>query len=172
MLHISASKSVRICTFATIIMHICTATVGRLSNILDFFLSPSPHSLNVSLSPLSRFISPLVSPISPQSTNHSQENKLRSHWIPSRADGVRGRDSEARMERMATAVARRWRCYEASIALRSVGCWFFFLVFWLIVGVGRWVLILIGLFFLVHWWVLMILPPIGWVMNGFEIEWV
>ena len=45
-------------------------------------------------------------------------------------------------------------------------CWllvffFFFLVFWLIVGVGRWVLILIGLGFLVHWWVLMILPPIG-----------
>ena len=43
-------------------------------------------------------------------------------------------------------------------------CWllvFFFLVFWLIVGVGRWVLILIGLAFLVHWWVLMILPPIG-----------
>ena len=25
-------------------------------------------------------------------------------------------------------------------------------------------LILIGLFFLVHWWVLMILLPIGWVM--------
>ena len=46
-------------------------------------------------------------------------------------------------------------------------CWllfFFFLVFWLIMGVGRWVLILIGLLFLVHWWVLMILPPIGWVM--------
>ena len=40
----------------------------------------------------------------------------------------------------------------------------FFLVFWLIVGVGWWVLILIGLAFLVHWWVLMILPPIGWVM--------
>ena len=40
----------------------------------------------------------------------------------------------------------------------------FFLVFWLIVGVGRWVLILINLFFLVQWWVLMILPPIGWVM--------
>ena len=48
-------------------------------------------------------------------------------------------------------------------------CWllvffFFFLVFWLIMGMGRWVLILIGLAFLVHWWVLMILPPIGWVM--------
>ena len=56
-------------------------------------------------------------------------------------------------------------------------CWlrfffFFSLVFWLIVDMGRWVLILIGLFFLVHWWVLMILPPIGWVFNGFGIEWV
>ena len=40
----------------------------------------------------------------------------------------------------------------------------FFLVFLLIVGVGWWVLILISLAFLVHWWVLMILPPIGWVM--------
>ena len=46
----------------------------------------------------------------------------------------------------------------------------FFLVFWLIVGVGRWVLILIGLFFLIHWWVLMILPPIGWVMIW--LDWV
>ena len=51
-------------------------------------------------------------------------------------------------------------------------CWLldFFLVFWLIVGVGRWVLILIGLFFLVHWWVLMILSPIGWVMIW--LDWV
>ena len=34
----------------------------------------------------------------------------------------------------------------------------------------RWVLILIGLFFLVHWWVLMILSPIGWVM--ILLDWV
>ena len=33
-----------------------------------------------------------------------------------------------------------------------------------------WVLILIGLFFLVHWWVLMILSPIGWVM--ILLDWV
>ena len=51
-------------------------------------------------------------------------------------------------------------------------CWLlvFFFFFWLIVGVGRWVLILIGLFFLVHWWVLMILPPFGWVMIW--LDWV
>ena len=69
---------------------------------------------------------------------------------------MRGRDSEARMERMAAAIVKRWRCCEASILLRFFGCWFvffffvlffFFLVFWLIVGVGRWVLILISLNF-------------------------
>ena len=27
---------------------------------------------------------------------------------------------------MAVAVARRWRCCETSISLRSIGCWFFF----------------------------------------------
>ena len=60
---------------------------------------------------------------------------------------------------MAAAIARRWRCCEASIllspkmsiSLRSVGCFFFFffffLVFWLIMGVGQWVLTLIELFF-------------------------
>ena len=37
-------------------------------------------------------------------------------------------------------------------------------------GVGRWVLILIGLFFIVYWRVLMILPPIGWVMIW--LDWV
>ena len=35
----------------------------------------------------------------------------------------------------------------------------------------RWVLILIGLFFLVHWWVLMILLPIGWVMIWLDWVW-
>ena len=54
-------------------------------------------------------------------------------------------------------------------------CWllvffFFFLVFWLIMGMGRWVLILIDLDFLVHWWVLMILPLIRWVMIW--LDWV
>ena len=47
---------------------------------------------------------------------------------------MRGKYSKARMERMAAAIARRWRCYEASIllspkmsiSLRSVGCYFFF----------------------------------------------
>ena len=53
---------------------------------------------------------------------------------------------------------------EADSHRKEVGFDPFFLVFWLIVGVGWWVLILIGLAFLVHWWVLMILPPIGWVM--------
>ena len=53
---------------------------------------------------------------------------------------------------------------EADGRHEEVGFDSFFLVFWLIVGVGWWVLILIGLAFLVHWWVLMILPPIGWVM--------
>ena len=122
----------------------------------------------------------LISPCIHKFPNHSQENKLwsqklRSRQIPSRANGVKGRDSKVRMECMAAAVARRWRCCEASISLRSIGCWFsfsfsFFLVFWLIMGVGWWVLILIDLFFLVHWWVLMILPPIGWVMIW--LDWV
>ena len=53
---------------------------------------------------------------------------------------------------------------EADGRREEVGFDPFFLVFWLIVGVGWWVLILIGLAFLVHWWVLMILLPIGWVM--------
>ena len=53
---------------------------------------------------------------------------------------------------------------EADGRHKEVGFDPFFLVFWLIVGVGWWVLILIGLAFLVHWWVLMILPPNGWVM--------
>ena len=35
----------------------------------------------------------------------------------------------------------------------------------------RWVLILIGLFFLDHWWVLMILLPIGWVMIWLDWVW-
>ena len=53
---------------------------------------------------------------------------------------------------------------EANGRREEVGFDPFFLVFWLIVGVGWWVLILIGLAFLVQWWVLMILLPIGWVM--------
>ena len=64
------------------------------------------------------------------------------------------------------------------IDLASI-CWLLVFFFWLIVGVGRWVLILIGLFFLVHWWVLMIFPPIGrvmiwldWVLGWVGDEWV
>ena len=53
---------------------------------------------------------------------------------------------------------------EANSCREEVGFDPFFLVFWLIVGVGWWVLILIGLTFLVHLWVLMILSSIGWVM--------
>ena len=53
---------------------------------------------------------------------------------------------------------------EAGGHRKEVGFNPFFLVFWLIMGVGWWVLILIDLAFLVHWWVLMILLPIGWVM--------
>ena len=49
---------------------------------------------------------------------------------------------------------------EADGRHKEVGFDSFFLVFLLIVGVGWWVLILIGLAYLVHWWVLMILPPI------------
>ena len=82
------------------------------------------------------------------------------------------------MERMAMAAVRRWRCCKALILLRlealislwSIFSFSFFLVFWLIVGVGWWVLILMSLFFLVHWWVLMILPLIGWVMIW--LDWV
>ena len=51
MLYISVSKSVHICTFVIVTVHICTATVDHVSNILDLFLSPSPHSLSFSLSP-------------------------------------------------------------------------------------------------------------------------
>ena len=51
MLHISVSKSVHICTFATVTVHICTVTVDLVSNILYFFLSPLPHShLSLALS--------------------------------------------------------------------------------------------------------------------------
>ena len=53
----------------------------------------------------------------------------------------------SRMERMAAAIARRWRCCEASIllrpevliTLRSVGCGFFFFFFsgfWVDCGYG------------------------------------
>ena len=78
---------------------------------------------------------------------------------------------------MAAVVARRWQCCEASIllrpkasiSLRSVGCWFFsgFLVD---CGCGSVGFDLDQLVFLVHWWVLMILPPIGWVMIW--LDWV
>ena len=57
---------------------------------------------------------------------------------------------------------------EADGRREEVGFDSFFLVFWLIVGVGWWVLILIGLAFLVHWWVLMTLPSFGWVMIWFD----
>ena len=62
------------------------------------------------------------------------------------------------------AVVLRGTLVEADGRREEVGFDPFFRVFWLIVGVGWWVLILISLAFLVHWWVLMILPPIGWVM--------
>ena len=62
MLHISTSKSLHIYTFAIVTVHICTAIVGLISNILDFFLSASPHSLTslsfyLSLSPSISLIS-------------------------------------------------------------------------------------------------------------------
>ena len=53
----STSVLLKVCIFATVIVHICMVTVDLVSNILDFFLSPSPHSLSFSLSPLSRSIS-------------------------------------------------------------------------------------------------------------------
>ena len=51
MLNISASKSVHICTFATVTVHICMVIVARAFSILLFFLSP-PLSLSLFLSSL------------------------------------------------------------------------------------------------------------------------
>ena len=51
MLNISTFKSVHICTFATITVHICTVIVARAFSILLFFLSP-PLSLSLFLSSL------------------------------------------------------------------------------------------------------------------------
>ena len=68
-------------------------------------------------------------------------------------------DLEAGSRREEVAVLRG-TLVEADGRCKEVGFDPFFLVFWLIVGVGWWVLILIGLAFVVHWWVLMILPPI------------
>ena len=129
----------------------------------------------------------LISPCIHKFPNRSQENKLRSQKlrsrrIPSRADGVRGRDSEARMECMAAVVVRRWWCCEASILLRFVGCWFFFLVdcgcglvgfdldwlvffFWFIGGFW-WSCHRLG-----GWWFGLTRFRVRWVMNGFRIEW-
>ena len=65
-------------------------------------------------------------------------------------------------------------CREEVVVLRlnlAPICWlpvfFFFSSSWFF---GRWVLIFIGLAFLFHWWVLMILPSIGWVMIW--LDWV
>ena len=70
------------------------------------------------------------------------------------------------MEPMAVAVSRRQSCSSrrcrSSSDLLIVGFFFWFFG-WLWVWVGgfwSW----LAWFFLVHWWVLMILPPIGWVM--------
>ena len=51
MLHINASKSVHICTFATITVHMCTITVALAFNILIIFCLSL--SLLLSLSPYS-----------------------------------------------------------------------------------------------------------------------
>ena len=73
------------------------------------------------------------------------------------------------------AIARRWRYYEASILLKSEALISLYL---LVVGflvdyrcgsVG-FDLDRIVFFFWVHWWVLMILPPNGWVMIW--LDWV
>ena len=64
--HISLSKIVHLCTIATVAVHICTATVAFAFIILQFFLSPSPHSLiSASHSHLSLFYLRSLSPASP-----------------------------------------------------------------------------------------------------------
>ena len=89
MLHISVSKSVHICTFATLTVHIYTVTVDLVSNILDFFLSPSPHSLSFSLSPLSRSISvPLLVSIALRSFSSILDPFLQSDILTSQNDAT------------------------------------------------------------------------------------
>ena len=66
MLYINTYKLVHICTFATITVHICTATVDLVSSILDFSLSFTSLSQLLTLTSLSfcLSLSPPMSPIS------------------------------------------------------------------------------------------------------------
>ena len=134
-------------------------------------IKPLPHYLSTRLLSSSRFNNSPTSMVIPPPPSaksvaavDSEVGLAKRSWIKFHRESVLA----PRMERMAAAIARRWRCCEASISLRSVGCWFFFSSFLVLlwvwvsgslgwsacslgfVGFDWWVLILIGLFFLVH----------------------
>ena len=78
--HISLSKIVHLCTIATVAVHICTATVAFAFIILQFFLSPSPHSLiSASHSHLSLFYLRSLSPASPTQSVQPRRSASQSH---------------------------------------------------------------------------------------------
>ena len=61
--------------------------VDLVSNILDFFLSPTPHSLSFSLSPLSRSISiPLLVSVALRSFSSISDPFLQSDILASQND--------------------------------------------------------------------------------------
>ena len=73
LLHISVSKLVHICTFATVAVHICTATVDLLSNILIISLS----SLSLFLGCVCQFAANSPHTAQPPS-NHHHHNTSQS----------------------------------------------------------------------------------------------
>ena len=156
---------------------ICFSLLSTLSTH-NFLFQPC---ILFSLPPLYRFIfpsvhwshlSPTISPpISPQATNLTLTNLTHHRYDLNRQTTLwRSLDGTISLARDPKTMS--WRSSQG----RDV---------WVLMGIDLWVLIglmlagilmgrlniliggfliLIGLFFLVHWWVLMILLPIGWVM--------
>ena len=80
LLHISVSKLVHICTFATVAVHICTATVDLLSNILIISLS----SLSLFLGCVCQFAANSPHTAQPPSNHHHHNTPqyITIHDIP------------------------------------------------------------------------------------------
>ena len=116
-------------------------------------IKPLPHYLSTRLLSSSRFNNSPTSMVIPPPPSakfvaavDSEVGLAKRSWIKFHRESVLA----PRMERMAATIARRWRCCEALISLRSVGYWFFFFFSWFfgfIMGVGQWVFGLIDLFF-------------------------